>query len=80
MITDSPHFPTRELTRYKTVRINPPLVKTPEPNIYKNFQKNKTLGAKRPKFGVDLGAKRPKKSGFLAFLKGESSKRGSEIF
>ena len=70
-----------EIGYYQTVRIKtPPLVKTPEPKIYKNFQKNKTLGAKRPKFGVDLGAKRPKKSGFLAFLKGESLKRGSENF
>ena len=62
------------------LELTPPVVKTPNRNIYENFQINKTLGAKRPKFGVDLGAKRPKKSGFLAFLKGESSKRGSENF
>ena len=64
-------------SQYRPVRIKtPPSLKPGVAKIYENFQKNKTMGAKRPKIWAFSGREAPgKKIGFLSVLKGKTVKR-----
>ena len=53
----------------------PPSLKPGVAKIYENFQKNKTMGAKRPKIWAFSGREAPEKIGFLTVLKGKTVKK-----
>ena len=59
----------------RRLELKNPVVKTPEPKIWKIFEKNKNLGAKRPKFWTLSGREAPEKIGVLSVLKGKTVKR-----
>ena len=59
----------------RQLELTPPVVKTPEQKIWKIFQKNKNLGAKRPKIWTFSGREAPEKNRVLSVLKGKTVKR-----